>query len=53
MQELTRRTNDPKASPAELEAFARYLSSTGGDSKPIYLRTCTSSDSFRTSSLGM
>ena len=34
MQELTRRTSDSKASPAELEAFARYLSSTGGDSKP-------------------
>lgn len=34
MQELERRTSDPKATPAELEAFARYLSSTGGDSKP-------------------
>jgi tetratricopeptide (TPR) repeat protein len=34
MQELERRTSDPKASPSELEAFARYLSTTGGDSKP-------------------
>jgi cellulose synthase operon protein C len=34
MQELERRTSDPKATAAELEAFARYLSTTGGDSKP-------------------
>jgi cellulose synthase operon protein C len=34
MQELERLAGGPKAGPAALEAYARYLSATGGDSKP-------------------